>query len=49
MLKSKRNKEISKAVDKSKDYSLEEAIKLLKEQSKVKVCRNFGLCNKIRC
>ncbi|MDR3625220.1 MAG: 50S ribosomal protein L1 [Ignavibacteriaceae bacterium] len=36
MLKSKRNKEISKAVDKSKEYSLEEAIKVLKEQSKVK-------------
>jgi len=36
MLKSKRNKEISKAVDKTKDYSLEEAIKILKAQSKVK-------------
>jgi large subunit ribosomal protein L1 len=36
MLKSKRNKEISKAVDKAKEYSLEEAIKILKEQSKVK-------------
>ncbi|MGD1006885.1 MAG: 50S ribosomal protein L1 [Ignavibacteriaceae bacterium] len=36
MLKSKRNKEISKAVDKAKDYSLEEAIKILKEHSKVK-------------
>ena len=36
MLKSKRNKEINKAVDKSKDYTLEEAIKILKEQSKVK-------------
>jgi large subunit ribosomal protein L1 len=36
MLKSKRNKEISKAIDKAKDYSLEEAIKILKEQSKVK-------------
>jgi large subunit ribosomal protein L1 len=36
MLKSKRNKEINKAVDKSKDYSIEEAIKLLKDQSKVK-------------
>jgi large subunit ribosomal protein L1 len=36
MLKSKRNKEISKAIDKSKDYSIEEAIKILKAQSKVK-------------
>jgi large subunit ribosomal protein L1 len=36
MLKSKRNKEINKVVDKSKDYTLEEAIKILKEQSKVK-------------
>ena len=36
MLKSKRNKEISKAIDKAKDYSLEEAIKILKEHSKVK-------------
>jgi large subunit ribosomal protein L1 len=36
MLKSKRNKEINKAVDKAKEYSLEEAIKVLKEQSKVK-------------
>jgi large subunit ribosomal protein L1 len=36
MLKSKRNKEINKAVDKAKEYSLEEAIKILKEQSKVK-------------
>jgi len=36
MVKSKRNKEIAKAVDKSKDYSVEEAIKVLKEQSKVK-------------
>jgi large subunit ribosomal protein L1 len=36
MLKSKRNKEISKALDKAKDYSLEEAIKILKEHSKVK-------------
>jgi len=36
MLKSKRIKEISKALDKAKDYSLEEAIKILKEHSKVK-------------
>jgi large subunit ribosomal protein L1 len=36
MLKSKRNKTIGKAVDKSKEYSLEQAIKILKEQSKVK-------------
>ena len=36
MLKSKRNKEIVKAFDKSKEYTVEEAIKILKEQSKVK-------------
>ncbi len=36
MQKTKRNKEISKSVDKSKEYSLEDAIKILKEQSKVK-------------
>ncbi len=36
MQKSKRNKEIVKAFDKSKEYTLEEAIKILKEQSKVK-------------
>jgi large subunit ribosomal protein L1 len=36
MHKSKRIKEIIKKVDKTKEYSLEEAIKILKENSKVK-------------
>jgi len=36
MQKSKRNKEIVKAFDKSKEYTVEEAIKILKEQTKVK-------------
>lgn len=36
MQNSKRNKEISKAFDKSKEYTIEEAIKILKDQSKVK-------------
>ncbi len=36
MQKSKRNKEIVKAFDKSKEYTVEEAIKILKGQSKVK-------------
>ncbi len=36
MQKTKRNKEISKSFDKSKEYSLEDAIKILKDQSKVK-------------
>ncbi len=36
MQKSKRNKEIVKAFDKSKEYTVEEAIKILKDQSKVK-------------
>ena len=36
MQKTKRNKEIKKSFDKSKEYSIEDAIKILKEQSKVK-------------
>lgn len=36
MQKSKRNKEIVKAFDKSKEYTVEEAINILKELSKVK-------------
>ena len=36
MQNSKRNKEISKSFDKSKEYTIEEAIKILKDQSKVK-------------
>ncbi len=36
MQNSKRNKEISKSFEKSKEYTLEEAIKILKDQSKVK-------------
>ncbi len=36
MQKSKRNKEIVKAFDKSKEYTVEEAIKILKGQSNVK-------------
>lgn len=36
MLKSKRIKEIVKNIDTKKEYSLEEAIKILKDQSKVK-------------
>ncbi len=36
MQKSKRNKEIDKSVNKNKEYTLEEAIKILVDQSKVK-------------
>ncbi len=36
MQKSKRNKEITKSVDTTKEYTLEEAIALLKDSSKVK-------------
>jgi large subunit ribosomal protein L1 len=36
MEKTKRNKEISKSFDKDKEYSIEEAINILKENSKVK-------------
>jgi large subunit ribosomal protein L1 len=36
MQNTKRNKEIRKSFDKSKEYSIEDAIKILKEQSKVK-------------
>ena len=36
MQKTKRNKKIKKSFDKSKEYSIEDAIKILKEQSKVK-------------
>jgi len=36
MEKTKRNKEISKSFDRSKEYSIEDAIKILKEGSKVK-------------
>ncbi len=36
MQKSKRNKEIAKSFEKAKEYTLEEAIKILKGQSKVK-------------
>ena len=36
MQKTKRNKEISKTFDNSKEYSIEDAIKILKENSKVK-------------
>ncbi len=41
MIASKRNKEIVKSFDKSKEYSISEAIKILKNNSKVKFNESF--------
>ncbi len=47
MQKSKRIKEINKSVDKTKEYTLEEAVKILKEQSKVKFVESLDCAIKL--
>ena len=41
MITSKRNKEIAKSFDKSKEYSIAEAIKIIKDNSKVKFAESL--------
>ncbi len=47
MKTSKRVKEISKSIDKSKEYTLEQAVKILKETSKVKFVESLDCAIKL--
>ncbi len=43
MITTKRNKEIAKSFDKNKEYSISEAIKIIKDNSKVKFAESLDV------